>query len=340
MGAGSSDSALGRFERFVSWEAEKESSESEPEGTEGKLPMIEQLGLLVEYMEMAILNPHDLHDEVHPAPKASGTEPSSGTATPKKGGKAAVTPMNFPSLAALGPSKVDEETAAEEELQRVERVSRYNLSGVLGLTYVLGKLPESVEWPERLGGLLSSSGLWDMLRPAVPKHQVVATPPVRRALYGLLSILISRFPAIFGEKLLPVVGPAVLTSVWRESDGSVWGGTTVSEALTMLVTKFRGVWTMEPDAKTSVPEQAEEDAESDEESDDDEDDDEEPQETETEAVEEPKEVSAKPARYRMGTEAYNQFLVYLQRGCNGCPSEGYPTVLVILSTLPAEVSCQ
>jgi hypothetical protein len=112
----------------------------------------------------------------------------------------------------------------------------------------------------------------------------------------------------------------------------------------MLVTKFRGVWTMEPDAKTSIPEQqagqGEEDAESDEESDDDEDDDEEPQETETEAVEEPKEVSAKPARYRMGTEAYNQFLVYLQRGCNGCPSEGYPTVLVILSTLPAEVSCR
>lgn len=338
LGAGSADSALGRFERFVTWETVTDEPETEEGGKDGKLPMVEQLGLLVEYLEMAIMNPHDLHDEVHPAPKASVTEPSSGAATPKKGAKGSATPNNFPSLASLGPSKVDEESAAEEESQKVERVSRYNLSGVVGLTYVLGKLPGSVDWPERLSNLLASSGLWDMLRPTVPKHQVVASPPVRRALYGLISILISRFPSIFEEKLLPVVGPAVLTSAWRETDGSVWGGTTLSEALTMLLTKFRGVWLLEPVTEAHMNQQAEQDAESDDDESDDEDDNED-EGTDGEAVEEAIKAPVVEARYRLGTEAYNQFLVYLQRGCNGCPNEGYPTVLVVLSTLPAEVGC-
>ena len=344
LAAGSPDSTLGKFEDFITWDSEPDASEVAQEDKEGKLAMVEQLGLLVEYLEMAILSPHDLHDEVHPAPKASVTEPSSGAATPKKGNKGAATPMNFPTLASLGPSKVDEESAAEAESQRIERVSRYNLSGVLGLTYVLGKLPSSIAWPERLNTLLASSGLWDMMRPTVPKHQVVACPPVRRALYGLLSVLISRFAGVFEEQLLPVVGSAVLTSVWRETDGSVWGGTTLSEALTTLLTRFRGVWTTEPLAATQaseLPEQLEEDVDSDDESDDEDDEEDandELQETDGESAEKPAEAPVEQVRYKLGQQAYNQFLVYLQRGCNGCPSEGYPTVLVVLSTLPSEVS--
>jgi hypothetical protein len=318
--------------------------ESDSAGSSSKLPMVEQLGILVEYMEMAILRPHELHDEIHPAPKAF-TEPSSGTATPKKGPKGSAIPTNFPSLNTAS-NKADEESAVEEESQKIERDSRYNLSGIVGLTYVLKNLPNSVEWPERLQNLLASAELWNLIRPVIPRKEVAASPPVRRALYGLLAILISRFESVVADKLLSVVGPAVLLSIWKETDQSVWGGTAVSEALIMLLTKFRNVWTLSTEMQApeeTAPEPTEEvrDDESDAESDDDEDEDEDAEdraETDGEKVAAGGAVEEKQAPDTLGVKAYNQFLAYLQRGCNGCANEGYPTVLVILSTLPADVS--
>lgn len=318
--------------------------ESDTTESSSKLPMVEQLGILVEYMEMAILRPHELHDEIHPAPKAS-TEPSSGTATPKKGPKGSAIPTNFPSLNTAS-NKADEESAVEEESQKLERDSRYNLSGIVGLTYILKNLPNSAEWPERLQNLLASAELWNLIRPVVSRKEVAASPPVRRALYGLLAILISRFESVVADKLLSVVGPAVLLSIWKETDQSVWGGTAVSEALIMLLTKFRNVWTLSTETQAledAAPELTEEarDDESDAESDDDEDEDEiaeDQNETDGDKVVTSGAAEEKKTPDSLGVKAYDQFLAYLQRGCNGCPNEGYPTVLVILSTLPADVS--
>jgi len=36
--------------------------------------------------------------------------------------------------------------------------------------------------------------------------------------------------------------------------------------------------------------------------------------------------------------AYQDFLRFLQLGCSGSPVEGYPTVVIILSTIPSSVS--
>lgn len=35
--------------------------------------------------------------------------------------------------------------------------------------------------------------------------------------------------------------------------------------------------------------------------------------------------------------AYAEFQSFLSLGCNGSPAQGYPTILVILSTIPSEV---
>lgn len=36
-------------------------------------------------------------------------------------------------------------------------------------------------------------------------------------------------------------------------------------------------------------------------------------------------------------EAYREFLQFLQLGCYGSPIQGYPVIVVVLSTIPTEV---
>ena len=38
------------------------------------------------------------------------------------------------------------------------------------------------------------------------------------------------------------------------------------------------------------------------------------------------------------TLAYREFLQFLELGCSGSPLQGYPTVIIILSTIPPSVS--
>jgi E3 ubiquitin-protein ligase listerin len=38
-------------------------------------------------------------------------------------------------------------------------------------------------------------------------------------------------------------------------------------------------------------------------------------------------------------QAYLEFLQFLQLGCSGSPLQGYPTVMIILSTIPSSVRC-
>lgn len=36
--------------------------------------------------------------------------------------------------------------------------------------------------------------------------------------------------------------------------------------------------------------------------------------------------------------AYAEFLQFLELGCSGSPTQGYPTIVIILSTIPSSVS--
>lgn len=36
--------------------------------------------------------------------------------------------------------------------------------------------------------------------------------------------------------------------------------------------------------------------------------------------------------------AYAEFLHFLELGCSGSPADGYPSVLIVISTLPSSVS--
>jgi len=45
-----------------------------------------------------------------------------------------------------------------------------------------------------------------------------------------------------------------------------------------------------------------------------------------------------PAETIKPSLAYQDFLQFLQLGCSGSPAEGYPTVVIALSTIPSSVS--
>lgn len=37
------------------------------------------------------------------------------------------------------------------------------------------------------------------------------------------------------------------------------------------------------------------------------------------------------------SKAYSEFLQFLELGCSGSPTQGYPTIVIILSTIPSSV---
>jgi hypothetical protein len=43
------------------------------------------------------------------------------------------------------------------------------------------------------------------------------------------------------------------------------------------------------------------------------------------------------AQHQKRSLAYQEFLQFLELGCSGSPREGYPSVVVILSTIPSHV---
>jgi len=50
-----------------------------------------------------------------------------------------------------------------------------------------------------------------------------------------------------------------------------------------------------------------------------------------------REIKSYSARNGKSSEAYREFLQFLELGCAGSPVDGYPTVLVVLSTIPSFV---
>ena len=52
-----------------------------------------------------------------------------------------------------------------------------------------------------------------------------------------------------------------------------------------------------------------------------------------------KTVAPSPLPQKQSSQAYVEFLQFLQLGCSGSPLQGYPTVMIILSTIPSSVRC-
>lgn len=62
-----------------------------------------------------------------------------------------------------------------------------------------------------------------------------------------------------------------------------------------------------------------------------------PSDTEDQAEEHPDTASLNNCQSITQSIVYNKFLRFLELGCGGSPSQGYPALVVILATIPSEV---
>ncbi|KAI0824805.1 hypothetical protein BC628DRAFT_1321461 [Trametes gibbosa] len=141
-------------------------------------------------------------------------------------------------------------------------------------------------------------------------------PVVRRSAWSLLQTLMQKCKAHINP-LLHVLSSAVLRSAWVEPDTLV--RTAMWQPLLMFLKEFPNAWVLA----------AQDNKDEDEGSDSDESDDEDG----------PKPSSSMtPATGPTGaSHAYTEFLQFLATGCSGSPVQGYPTVLVVLSTIPPSI---
>jgi len=144
-------------------------------------------------------------------------------------------------------------------------------------------------------------------------------PGVRKACWSLLQTILRTCKAHL-DSFLPVISSAILRSAWVEPDSNVRG--VMWQPLLTFLREYPKSW--EIDA-SKEPDEGE-------------DEDEENNESEEEDEEVPKHsAQTRPVNGPRTSQAYREFLQFLELGCSGSPLQGYPAVLIILSTIPSSV---
>ena len=217
-GRRSAGSGLKTWDDITTW-----SSADQDPSTDGKIDLTTQLTNLSEYLTLSILDPASLHDDIHPAPVTVAPLLPSPNRSGARG-------ANLRTASAAGiPSQTFPST--EDENLAEERWARYRVGGLIGLAWLLQQLDRTsmTVLPSGLRELLNDPVLWTALSPlSSPKEGEAlgmggSQPPVRRAAYSLLGVLIETHPAEVGkEELLDLLAVVVLGNCWLEQEAIVW----------------------------------------------------------------------------------------------------------------------
>ncbi|KAA1476143.1 hypothetical protein DENSPDRAFT_874439 [Dentipellis sp. KUC8613] len=192
---------------------------------------------------------------------------------------------------------------------------------------------EAPKLPETLVDMLASAPLWTALHHArvCPFADIESfgfgQPGVRTAAWALLQTLLQYWKAE-AELSVRVLSAAVLRSAFVEPDPQVRGA--MWQPLLTFLKDFPRAWEFELAFK--VEKEAESESES-------EDEDEESHENHAPPAEAQTETPT-PSTAATTSMAYQEFLQFLELGCSGSPLQGYPTVVIILSTIPSSILAQ
>ena len=185
---------LKTWEDCTSWAAEGSS-------VDGRINLMPQLSTLAEFLSLSILAPASLHGDMHPPPVSSAPTAAQGA-----------------KLRTVSAPKACEASAEVEEQGLIEeRWARYRVSGLTALAWLLQTIKQTP--PPSVLQLLLTPEVWNALSSIDSPGG--SQPPVRRATYALLSVLIDTFPNVVTDALEMLSG-AVLGSCWLESEATVW----------------------------------------------------------------------------------------------------------------------
>ncbi|EJT96726.1 hypothetical protein DACRYDRAFT_119937 [Dacryopinax primogenitus] len=337
----------GSWEEGISW-ASSSSSTGSGEGddglqtTEGKKTEQAELLLtptslapqLLAFLSKTLYSPLSTYHQLHPP---------SAPAPP------------LPTRGAKHPLPQKEEPRREElelELEE-ERVGRLRTGALGALAWVLETYPRAQDQglPAGAEELLLSPLFWTHLSPLRHPPWLSAQDGtneeegfgysqigVRRAAWGVLNVLLSKWAVLPSAvrptassstpqeppQLAKILSRAVLRSAWVEPEPGVRGAMWVP--LLSFLTKFPEAWEVED---RSVEDGEEEDEEEEEDGDE--------AEEEERTTPTPPRTDPSAPLIPSPSPAYSEFLDFLRTACRGSPTSGYPTVLVILSTLPPSI---
>ncbi|KAF8151620.1 hypothetical protein B0H34DRAFT_801324 [Crassisporium funariophilum] len=184
----------------------------------------------------------------------------------------------------------------EQEESKQDRRARLRIAALGAARWILGSTPTLPE------DFFSNPALWSSLNsseicPWVEMESFgFGQPNVRKAAWSLLQSLVTTHKEAV-RSLLPTLSTAVLRSAWMELDTMVQA--TLWQPLLVFLKQYPQSWTLDMGENDN-----EEDVAESEES-------------------------------RPNSRAYQEFLRFLQLGCSGSPQQGYPTVVLIVSTIPS-----
>ncbi|KAI0056618.1 hypothetical protein BV25DRAFT_1995499 [Artomyces pyxidatus] len=301
------------------------------------------LASLLSFVQRAVLDPAGLYLYLNPvfatAPSTPSTPHRNSPNPAKMMAKTQKQRAAVRTASPRIPSKRDDDEevgvrqrADIDEESETDRKARLRVGGLGVLQWILDSraLNGSKSFDDLLP-VLSNPALWSALHhaEACPFVDVESfgfgQPAVRTAAWTLLQVLLQRWKAEM-ETLVPLLSVAILRSAFVDPD------TLVRKAMLRpwltFLKEFPRAWQIEA---AFVPEKADEDDKSDTDSDD-------------EDGGETKEPAAHPSSSTISTKpqirAYAEFLQYLELGCAGVPLDGYPTVVIILSTIPSSILAQ
>ncbi|KAK4688698.1 E3 ubiquitin-protein ligase listerin, partial [Tremellales sp. Uapishka_1] len=318
------------------WEASTSfrPADSKPSSNEETLDLLPHLSSLIEYLSLSILDPQTLHSDIHPAPVSLATNNNSPIPSARVQAKA--TKIRPSSVA---PSTGTSTPAFDGEEVEEERWARYRVAGFVGLSWLLSKLSQvgHGSLSPDLQALLLKSILWSALSSESPDSLGYQQPPIRRAAYNLLGVLLDVYnDEVQKQEMQELLAVAVLDSCWTEKEATVWE--TAGPAVVRFLSKSKGCWqlAMDIDSRAPVPEEddkAEADEADDDDAEDDHESDSEDDEEKSEAHDEVADIADNRPAIR-SSKAFARLLEFISTICPSIPHLTYPILLVVISTLP------
>jgi len=258
---------------------------------------------LVEFVQRTALDPAGMYSYLNPVQPSinvsiPGSRKGSGRNTP-------VVPQKKENPDQVLRNKVDEADSESEQ----DRKARLRFGAIGAVKWILETFESDT--------ILSLFGNPAFLTSVQPKQNVpwidlesfgYGQPAVRRNMWSLLQTLFTTKKEVL-QPMASQLSRAVLRSAFVETDSNVQAA--MWYPLLVFLKQIPSSWDLETNADQ----------------DDDEDD---------EGEEDKEKAKVAPAAPRP-SEAYQEFLQFLQLGCSGSPLQGYPVVVVILSTLSFSV---
>ncbi|KAG1837363.1 hypothetical protein DFJ58DRAFT_863015 [Suillus subalutaceus] len=303
-------------DRQVSLMGQKSWSSITSPGVDGETPVnFEMLASIMEFLQRTLLDPSGVHLYLNPA--APVAPPTPGIKKP--GGR----------FIPAAPSEELESNKADEESD-LDRNARLRFGALGAFRWLFdARLASKITSLDDLSRFLSNPLFWTSLycgehAPWIPDPEIHGLghgqPQVRQATWALLSVLLQRYKGAI-EPLIPILSVVLLRSAWVETDSGV-RNVLFQPVLVFLKGKPILIVLASNIPNFLVPQRAY-DADKHEDGDD------------SDSDNEELETKISSTRKEHSSEAYCEFLQFLELGCAGSPVDGYPTVLVVLSTIPS-----